>query len=74
MTRDEARGIARENWKKYNGEILAYWLGSGRGPAPKQEDYGGRNGWFRVGEYSFSVDELDGNPGPCPVQARFAYL
>ena len=58
MTRNEALEIAKANHIAHcKADIEAMFRGK---DLPKGSDYGHSNGWYTVGEYSFSVDEITG--------------
>ncbi len=62
MTRAEALEVAKVNRAAHLKADIDHMFG--RGPAIKNEleEYGYRHGWYRVGEFSFSSDEITGVP------------
>lgn len=61
MTREQAFEIAKRNYVNYQKADIENLFK--RGPDfDAKADYGFSNGWFSVGEYSFSHDEVSGIP------------
>jgi hypothetical protein len=75
MTRNEALQIAKQTREVH---MKAHIDGLfGRGPALSADDelnqYGYRHGWYRVGEFSLSEDEVTGVPYDY-TQGGWAYI
>jgi len=60
MTREQALNKARENHKAYRDADLAHMFKGG--PEPVDSEYGHKHGWFVVGGFSFSEEEITGIP------------
>jgi hypothetical protein len=58
MTRTEALAIATQKYLAFQSARTAHDFG--RGPEPKQEDYGYRHGWVSFAGFSFGSDEMVG--------------
>lgn len=60
MTREQALRKARENHKAYRKATIEHLF---RGKAqPCDEDFGHKHGWFSVSGFSFSEEEITGQP------------
>jgi len=71
MTRTQALEIARANHRAHAAADIANLF---RGAAkPNDADFGHRNGWYLVGAFNFSTDEITGVQYDF-TQAGFAYL
>lgn len=72
MTRNEAITIAAANRKAHKAEDLENMMG--RAPDfDAFEKYGHRHGWYHVGEFSFSDEQITGVPYDI-AQGGWAYL
>lgn len=70
MTRNDALNIARTNRAAYTcAEIAHLFKGAA---APVDADFGHSRGWFKVGDFNFTAEDMDGSK--CKVQQSFAYL
>ena len=72
MMRCEALEIAKENYKKHTAADIAHMFHDG----PEFDalaEFGYHHGWYRVGEYNFSVDDITGIPYDI-TQGGWAYL
>ena len=72
MTREQALQTAKATHKAYRKALLENLMGR----APHFDalaDYGFRHGWYTVGEFSFSEEEVSGVPYDI-TQGGWAYL
>ena len=60
MNRNEALEIARRNERAHNKARIDFTFG--RRADFNEADFGHIHGWFTVGEFCFSRDELTGQP------------
>jgi hypothetical protein len=59
MTRNEALATARNNHQAHTAADINHMFG--RGPAFNAlEQFGFRNGWYRVGEFAFNLEDITG--------------
>ena len=72
MTREQALEIARKNRAAYIRASIEYDFGRTDKPV-NDDDYGHRLGWFRVGEFNFSTEEVTGQPYDI-TQGGWAYI
>jgi hypothetical protein len=72
MSRDEALEIAKANYASHMAANIAKLFKNGH-DFDALADFGYRHGWYRVGESSFSHDEVTGETYD-PTQAGWAYL
>ena len=72
MTRDEARVIARKNFRNHIKADIATLFGSAPDCDP-WNDFGFRHGWYHVDGYCFDVPELEGKQYDY-TQGGWAYL
>ncbi len=72
MNRIEALEVAKVNHKNHTAADIAHMFG--RGPAfDAFTDYGFRHGWYRVGDYSFCLEDLTGEKYD-NTQAGWAFI
>jgi hypothetical protein len=72
MTRNEAFEIAKSNYAAYTSANIAKLFRKGP-DFDALAEFGYRNGWYRVGEFSFSHDEVTGERYD-PTQAGWSYI
>lgn len=60
MTRNEALQIARSNYAANTKARIDFTFG--RSSSYDEAAFGYNHGWYKVGEFNFSTDEITGEP------------